>query len=147
MHRRGLTGEKMNNETTEKGNGSASAAPTAAPAKPAAAPAKPAPQPPASAKDAAPASAKSPAAKPAAAPPADKKAKNGKERAPAANTRLSEMRHDPTAIRRVFETGEYPYAVKMRAAPYEERMMELQRELLKAQRWVEESGEKIVILF
>jgi len=95
--------------------------------------------------------AKPAASKPAAATTAATEPKKekpaAKPRSPAANTRLSEMRHDPSAIRRVFETGEYPYAVKMRTAPYEERMLELQRELLKAQRWIEASGEKIVILF
>jgi polyphosphate kinase 2 len=60
---------------------------------------------------------------------------------------LAQMRHDPAAIRRVFETGEYPYAARMRTAPYEEHMLKLQQELLKAQRWVEQSGEKIVMLF
>jgi polyphosphate kinase 2 len=60
---------------------------------------------------------------------------------------LAQMRHDPAAIRRVFETGEYPYAARMRTAPYEEHMLKLQQELLKAQRWVEQTGEKIVMLF
>ncbi len=35
----------------------------------------------------------------------------------------------------------------MRLAPYEAHMLELQRELLKAQRWVEETGQRIIILF
>jgi polyphosphate kinase 2 len=35
----------------------------------------------------------------------------------------------------------------MRTAPYEEHMLKLQQELLKAQRWVESSGERIVMLF
>ncbi len=60
---------------------------------------------------------------------------------------LAQMRHDPAAIRRVFETGEYPYAARMRTGPYEQHMLKLQQELLKAQRWVEQSGEKIVMLF
>jgi polyphosphate kinase 2 len=60
---------------------------------------------------------------------------------------IAEMRRDPVVIRRLFETGEYPYKVKLRSAPYEERMVELQRELLKCQRWVEETGQKIIILF
>ncbi len=60
---------------------------------------------------------------------------------------LAEMRHDPAKIRRLFETGEYPYTIRMRTAPYEEHMLELQRELLKCQRWVEETGQKIIILF
>ncbi len=60
---------------------------------------------------------------------------------------LATMRHDPAAIRRLFETGQYPYRSRMRAAPYEEHLLELQRELLKAQRWVEEVGERIIVLF
>ena len=60
---------------------------------------------------------------------------------------LAQMKHDPVAIRRVFETGEYPYASRLRTAPYEEHMLKLQQELLKAQRWVESTGEKIVLLF
>ena len=60
---------------------------------------------------------------------------------------LAQMRHDPVAIRRVFETGEYPYTARMRTAPYEEHMLKLQQELLKAQRWVESSGEQIVMVF
>ncbi len=60
---------------------------------------------------------------------------------------LAEMRNDPVVIRRLFETGEYPYQTKMRTGPYEENMLELQRELLKCQRWVEQTGQKIVILF
>jgi len=60
---------------------------------------------------------------------------------------IAQLRHDPAAIRRLFETGEYPYQSRMRAAPYEAHMLDLQRELLKAQRWVEETGERVVILF
>ncbi len=60
---------------------------------------------------------------------------------------IAEMRQDPAVIRRLFESGEYPYQSKVRAATYEERMVELQRELLKCQRWVEETGQKIVVLF
>ena len=60
---------------------------------------------------------------------------------------IAELRHDPAAIRRLFESGEYPYTSTMRTAPYEAHMLELQRELLKAQRWVEETGQRIIILF
>ena len=46
---------------------------------------------------------------------------------------------DPMYLfRKLFETGEYPYAQRMRVGPYEEHMVALQRELLKAQRWIEE---------
>jgi polyphosphate kinase len=57
------------------------------------------------------------------------------------------LRHDPTAIRRLFESGEYPYETRMRTGPYEAHMLDLQRELLKAQRWVQETGQRIVMLF
>ncbi len=60
---------------------------------------------------------------------------------------LAVARHDPEAIRRAFQTGEYPYSTKMRRRPYEKRKAELQVELLKVQRWVEETGQKIVVLF
>jgi polyphosphate kinase 2 len=60
---------------------------------------------------------------------------------------VAALRHDPTAIRRLFESGEYPYKTPMRAKAYEEHMLELQRELLKAQRWVEKTGQRIVVLF
>jgi polyphosphate kinase 2 len=80
----------------------------------------------------------------AAPPPASKRASR---KSAAARHTLAEMRHDPLAIRRLFETGEYPYKIPMRRAPYEAHMLELQRELLKCQRWVEETGQKIIILF
>ena len=139
--------EEKTIETTEQpseNSAPANAAPPIAPEPKVAAPAvKAAPKP--TARPARPTTVKATPAKDDAT--STRAPKAAKERAPAANTRLSEMRHDPSAIRRVFETGEYPYAVKMRVAPYEERMLELQRELLKAQRWIEESGEKVVMLF
>lgn len=60
---------------------------------------------------------------------------------------LAVMRRDPDAIRRAFETGSFPYQRKMRRAPYEKHKAELQVELLKVQRWVEETGEKVMLLF
>ena len=93
---------------------------------------------------------------PPAAPPAPAKkqaAKTTKTRTKAAEqgaeTRhhLAEMRHDPDAIRQVFEFGEYPYHTKMKREPYEKHKAELQVELLKVQRWVEETGQRIVMLF
>ncbi len=60
---------------------------------------------------------------------------------------LAEMRHNPEAIRRSFETGEYPYSTRMGKASYENQKKKLQVELLKVQKWVKESGEKVVILF
>ena len=60
---------------------------------------------------------------------------------------VQSLRHDPDAIRRAFETGDYPYKSKVTESHYMERMLPLQAELLKAQNWVKESGEKLVILF
>lgn len=60
---------------------------------------------------------------------------------------LSEMRHSPEEIRRIFETGEYPYKQKMRRTVYERQKANLQAELLKAQRWIQETGQKVVVLF
>ncbi|MCA8926602.1 MAG: polyphosphate kinase 2, partial [Alphaproteobacteria bacterium] len=61
--------------------------------------------------------------------------------------RSLELRHDPEAIRQSFETGEYPYTSKMRRNVYERRKAALQVELLKAQRWIKETDQRIVILF
>jgi polyphosphate kinase 2 (PPK2 family) len=66
---------------------------------------------------------------------------------PSAAHIIAAMRQDPVAIRRLFESGEYPYKTAMRNAPYEAHMLELQRELLKAQRWIEETGQRVIALF
>ena len=95
----------------------------------------------------------SPSAK--AKPPSQRKKAasggNGKADAIArgAKTRheLAEMRHDEAAIRQFFESGEYPYKTKMPRKAYEKHKAELQVELLKVQRWVKESGERIMLLF
>jgi polyphosphate kinase 2 len=60
---------------------------------------------------------------------------------------LAEMRNDPDAIRDLFVTGKYPYQSRMARADYEEKKNALQVELLKVQRWVKETGQKIVVLF
>ena len=54
---------------------------------------------------------------------------------------------NPAIVRRLFENGKYPYDDMLRRKMYEQEMVELQRELLKCQRWVEETGQKIVALF
>jgi polyphosphate kinase 2 len=56
-------------------------------------------------------------------------------------------RRDPDAIRHAFETGDYPYKSKVGEKAYLERLLPLQTELLKAQNWVKQTGEKIVVLF
>jgi polyphosphate kinase 2 len=90
-----------------------------------------------------------PAANAANQPAADGIAQPAVAPEPAASAAhaIAAMRHDPAAIRRLFESGEYPYKIAMRTAPYEAHMLELQRELLKAQRWIEQTGQRIVVLF
>lgn len=46
-----------------------------------------------------------------------------------------------------FEQGEYPYAKRLPRGFYEDEKAALQVELLKAQHWVQETGQKIVMLF
>ena len=54
---------------------------------------------------------------------------------------------DRDVIRRLFETGEYPYEEKLARKPYEREKAALQVELLKVQDWVKATSGKIVILF
>ncbi len=46
-----------------------------------------------------------------------------------------------------FEQGEYPYAERLSRGAYEKEKAALQVELLKVQHWIEETGQKIVMLF
>jgi polyphosphate kinase 2 len=55
--------------------------------------------------------------------------------------------NSPDAIRELFISGVYPYKNKMGRDEYEEQKRLLQVELLKVQRWVKETGQKIVVLF
>ncbi|MCR9068951.1 MAG: polyphosphate kinase 2 [Rhodobacteraceae bacterium] len=50
-------------------------------------------------------------------------------------------------IRAAFETGAYPYDTKMTRRSYEAQKARLQAELLKVQKWVGETGQRIVVLF
>lgn len=86
-----------------------------------------------------------PSAEPAAAEPSA--AEPGAPEARRAPMTLAQRRRDPDSIRRAFETGEYPYHTRLRERDYELHMAELQVELLKAQRWIKEAGERIVVLF
>jgi len=61
--------------------------------------------------------------------------------------RAAKKRAEADAIRQAFESGKYPYETKMKKQPYEKQKAELQAELLKVQKWVKESGERIVIIF
>jgi len=46
-----------------------------------------------------------------------------------------------------FEQGEYPYADRLKRDVYEKDKAALQVELLKAQHWAQETGQKLVVLF
>ena len=59
----------------------------------------------------------------------------------------SEVPSDRETVRRLFETGQYPYKRKITRSKYEREKAALQVELLKVQEWVRNSGEKIVLLF
>ncbi|WP_409434085.1 polyphosphate kinase 2 [Litorimonas sp. RW-G-Af-16] len=53
----------------------------------------------------------------------------------------------PDAMREAFESGQYPYPKKLGKKVYEAKKAELQVELLKLQKWVEETGQKVVLIF
>ncbi len=67
--------------------------------------------------------------------------------APKSAKRISDMRHDPEAIRHAFESGEFPYKTRITNSVYEEHVLELQVELLKAQKWIQDTGERVVVVF
>lgn len=46
-----------------------------------------------------------------------------------------------------FEQGEYPYATRLARGEYETEKAALQVELLKVQHWIQETGQKFVLLF
>jgi len=60
---------------------------------------------------------------------------------------LAEMKRDPAARERLFREGVYPYKTKMKRTAYETHKAELQVELLKVQKWVRETGQRVLILF
>lgn len=98
--------------------------------------------------DAQAADANTPAAQePSADPVAARAELNAHEGIEQTNQRLMDLRHDKDAIRRIFETGEYPYKRKISRRSYERQKAELQVELLKVQEWVKLTGQKIVLLF
>ena len=60
---------------------------------------------------------------------------------------FAEMRQNPEEIRDLFRNGKYPYKTKIRRSVYEAHKKELQVELLKAQNWAKNTGQRIVALF
>ena len=57
------------------------------------------------------------------------------------------LSRDRDVVRRLFETGEYPYERKLSRKIYEREKATLQVELLKVQDWVKATNRKIVVLF
>lgn len=60
---------------------------------------------------------------------------------------LYNMHHNPENIKDLFKEGIYPYKTKLKRRPYEKKKKELQAELLKAQNWVKETGQRFILLF
>lgn len=60
---------------------------------------------------------------------------------------LSERRHSEQYIQSSFATGEFPYSRKVTRSFYESHKRDLQVELLKLQKWVKETGQRVVMLF
>ena len=87
------------------------------------------------------------ARKPGAKPQSQRADAKDPTRVAQADLGLSPTPHSADAIKRVFQEGVYPYTDRMRRNVYERRKATLQVELLKAQRWIKESGAKVLILF
>ncbi len=66
---------------------------------------------------------------------------------PTANIPAGIRKKVEEAGRREIISASYPYATKLGRAEYERRKANLQVELLKMQRWVKETGQRIVLLF
>ncbi len=79
---------------------------------------------------------------------AKKKKLNGAEKI-AAVSEIDKVPKTPTipVAVKTFEQSKYPYSKSMKRVDYEKGKARLQVELLKAQRWVEETGQKIVMIF
>ncbi len=69
------------------------------------------------------------------------------EKPPLHRPQIADLRRNQEAIRRLFETGEYPYKRKLRRREYERDKAKLQVELLKAQDWVKATDQKVICLF
>ncbi len=72
---------------------------------------------------------------------------SGNKPAPSDSAGQQPSDQDPMEIRRRCENGEYPYKDKIAKSEYERQKAELQVELLKVQKWVKDTGQKIMVLF
>jgi polyphosphate kinase 2 len=64
-----------------------------------------------------------------------------------ASSVLGESAHDPAQISELFRNGKYPYRSRIKSGDYEAHKKELQVELLKVQRWVRKTGQRIIVIF
>ncbi len=64
-----------------------------------------------------------------------------------ASSVLGKTSQDPDRIRDLFRNGKYPYESRIKAAAYEVHKKELQVELLKVQRWVRKTGQRVIVIF
>ncbi len=60
---------------------------------------------------------------------------------------LYNLHHSPDNIKDLFKEGIYPYKTKLKRKPYEQKKKEIQAELLKAQSWIKETGQRFILLF
>jgi polyphosphate kinase 2 (PPK2 family) len=60
---------------------------------------------------------------------------------------MSRLELERMEVIRRFENGMYPYSDRIKKRAYEKEKALLQVELLKVQRWVKESGKKVVVIF
>lgn len=72
---------------------------------------------------------------------------NGAQNSVQAEAAQTQNRRDPSFVAETFKNGEYPYKTKISRKAYEQKKQDLQVELLKVQKWVKDTGQKIVILF
>ena len=60
---------------------------------------------------------------------------------------LDKTKSKSATLRKLYESGIYPYETPMLRDEYEETKVQLQAELMKLQKWVKEEGQRIVALF
>jgi polyphosphate kinase 2 (PPK2 family) len=74
---------------------------------------------------------------------------SSKSDADAANTEdiRENLGYSPEEINLLFDQGIYPYKNKVSRKAYEKEKRLLQIEMLKVQRWVKESGKRIVVIY
>ena len=60
---------------------------------------------------------------------------------------LNAIKRDPLQLRENFQSDRYPYDHRLRVLAYEAQKAQLQVELLKVQKWIKDTGERVVMIF